>query len=62
MTTPSGIQRSPSLQDAGPDRVMNYVECDLDIQLTLTDWRRARVAAAPRKRRGLPRLHRHARR
>jgi hypothetical protein len=32
------------------DRVMNFVECDLPAELTLPQWRRARVAAAPRRR------------
>ena len=28
-------------------RVMNYVECDLSVELTLPERRRARCAAAP---------------
>jgi hypothetical protein len=36
-----------------PDHVMNYVESDAPAELTLIQWRRARAAASPRRRRSL---------
>lgn len=35
-----------------PDHVLNYVECDLPADVTLPEWRQARVAACPRPHRG----------
>jgi hypothetical protein len=34
-----------------PDHVMNYVESEAPVELTLIEWRRARAAASPRRRR-----------
>ena len=36
-----------------PDHVMNYLESDVPDGLTLIEWRRARAAASPRRRRSL---------
>jgi len=36
-----------------PDHVMNYIESDAPADLTLIEWRRARVAASPRRRRSI---------
>jgi hypothetical protein len=36
-----------------PDHVMNYIESDAPAELTLTEWRRVRAAASPRRRRNL---------
>jgi len=36
-----------------PDHVMNYVESEAPAELTLIEWRRARAAASPRRRRSL---------
>ena len=36
-----------------PDHVMNYVESEAPAGLTLTEWRRDRDAASPRRRRNL---------
>lgn len=33
-----------------PDHDMNYIESDAPAGITLTEWRRARVAASPRRR------------
>jgi hypothetical protein len=33
-----------------PDRIMNYVECDLGVEVTLPQWRHAR-ATGPRRHR-----------
>ena len=35
-----------------PDHVMNYIECEAPAELTLVEWRRARVAATSRRSRG----------
>ena len=35
-----------------PDHVMNYIECDAPAGVTLVQWRRARLAPAPRRRLG----------
>lgn len=34
-----------------PDHVMNYVESEVALDLTLVEWRRTRMAAKPRRRR-----------
>jgi hypothetical protein len=34
-----------------PDHVMNYIESDAPAEVTLLEWRRARTAASPRRRR-----------
>jgi hypothetical protein len=52
MTATTDIAQSSPAMRGGPsvlDRAMNYVECDLDPELTLPQWRRARAAAAPRR-------------
>ena len=36
-----------------PDHVMNYIESEAPAGLTLVEWRRARAAASPRRRRSL---------
>ena len=36
-----------------PDHVMNYIESDVQADLTLVQWRRSRVALRPRRRRRL---------
>jgi hypothetical protein len=36
-----------------PDHVMNYIESEAPAELTLIEWRRARAAASPRRRRSL---------
>ena len=36
-----------------PDHVMNYIESDALAELTLSEWRRVRAAASPRRRRSL---------
>ena len=36
-----------------PDHVMNYVQSDVPAGLTLVEWRLARAAASPRRRRSL---------
>jgi len=41
-----------------PDHFMNYVETEAPAGLTLVEWRRARAAASPRRRRSLPVLRR----
>jgi hypothetical protein len=33
-----------------PDHVMNYIESDAPAEVTLTEWRRSRVAASARRR------------
>ncbi len=38
---------------AMPDHFMNYVESEAPAELTLVEWRRARAAASPRRRRSL---------
>jgi hypothetical protein len=49
MTAAAAVERDARM----PDRVMNYVECDLAVELTLPQWRRSRAAASPRRRLGL---------
>jgi len=36
-----------------PDHVMNYIECEAPAGLTLVDWRRSRIVATSRRRRGI---------
>ncbi len=36
-----------------PDHFMNYVESEAPAELTLVEWRRARAAVSPRRRRSL---------
>ena len=44
------LTEQPLSLEAGTDRVMNYIECDLAADVTLPQWRRARAAASPRRR------------
>ncbi len=43
VTADSFIDLEPAHHD--PDRVMNYLQCDLSAELTLPQWRRARASA-----------------
>jgi hypothetical protein len=36
-----------------PDRVMSYIDCDLPVEVTLAEWRRARAASSPHRWLGL---------
>ncbi len=40
----------PAHVEHDPDRVMNYLECDLTTELTLPQWRRDRAAASAHRR------------
>ncbi len=44
------MARRPMAGTTKPDRIMNYIECDLAAELTLPQWRQARAAARARRR------------